>query len=195
MAKFPAFAAVAALALVPLSAAQATTETYDISWTGTDGYSMTGVFSFDSSVGSQVRDYDVSSLSIDVFQNGVSLGTWTLPSTPNSNFNFNFDADTGSFDVGGNSTGDNGQLWNYSRTITGGAVGFASYNQQEVYSTTYSPTPLGLQNDLTALKATLVTGAVPEPVSWAMFIGGFGVLGATLRRRRPAFAAVSVSSV
>jgi hypothetical protein len=31
-----------------------------------------------------------------------------------------------------------------------------------------------------------VTGAVPEPASWAMMIGGFGMVGATLRRRRTA---------
>lgn len=33
-------------------------------------------------------------------------------------------------------------------------------------------------------------GAVPEPASWAMFIGGFGLLGAAMRRRpnRVAFA-------
>lgn len=28
------------------------------------------------------------------------------------------------------------------------------------------------------------TGAVPEPASWAMFIGGFGLVGAGMRRRR-----------
>jgi len=28
------------------------------------------------------------------------------------------------------------------------------------------------------------TGAVPEPASWAMFIGGFGLIGSALRRRR-----------
>lgn len=28
--------------------------------------------------------------------------------------------------------------------------------------------------------------SVPEPATWAMFIGGFGLVGSTLRRRRPA---------
>jgi len=32
------------------------------------------------------------------------------------------------------------------------------------------------------------TAAVPEPASWAMLIGGFGMLGGALRRRRAAFA-------
>nr|WP_293969539.1 PEPxxWA-CTERM sorting domain-containing protein [Sphingomonas sp.] len=26
---------------------------------------------------------------------------------------------------------------------------------------------------------------MPEPATWAMFIGGFGLVGATMRRRRP----------
>jgi hypothetical protein len=34
-------------------------------------------------------------------------------------------------------------------------------------------------------------GVVPEPATWAMLIAGFGLVGATLRRRRPAFGAVS----
>ena len=32
------------------------------------------------------------------------------------------------------------------------------------------------------------TGAVPEPASWAMMIAGFGLVGASMRRRRPAVA-------
>ena len=29
-----------------------------------------------------------------------------------------------------------------------------------------------------------VVGAVPEPATWAMMIGGFGIAGASMRRRR-----------
>jgi hypothetical protein len=37
--------------------------------------------------------------------------------------------------------------------------------------------------------APAVAGAVPEPASWAMMVGGFGLLGAAMRRRpAPAFA-------
>jgi hypothetical protein len=32
--------------------------------------------------------------------------------------------------------------------------------------------------------ATFAAGAVPEPASWAMMIGGFGLIGAAMRRRR-----------
>jgi hypothetical protein len=30
-----------------------------------------------------------------------------------------------------------------------------------------------------------VPPSVPEPATWAMFIGGFGLMGAAMRRRRP----------
>lgn len=37
--------------------------------------------------------------------------------------------------------------------------------------------------------STTISGAVPEPASWALMIGGFGLAGAVLRRRRAAVAA------
>ncbi len=39
-------------------------------------------------------------------------------------------------------------------------------------------------NDSTGLSATFSTGGVPEPATWALMIGGFGLVGAALRRRR-----------
>ncbi|MDO6415908.1 PEPxxWA-CTERM sorting domain-containing protein [Sphingomonas sp. BIUV-7] len=33
-------------------------------------------------------------------------------------------------------------------------------------------------------SVTVAQAAVPEPATWAMFIGGFGLLGATMRRRK-----------
>ncbi|HEX4712353.1 PEPxxWA-CTERM sorting domain-containing protein [Phenylobacterium sp.] len=38
-------------------------------------------------------------------------------------------------------------------------------------------------------RGGLPAGAVPEPASWALMIGGFGLAGASLRRRRSAVAA------
>lgn len=44
-------------------------------------------------------------------------------------------------------------------------------------------------NTLAAFQAsvsgTFSGSAVPEPASWALMVGGFGMLGATMRRRRP----------
>jgi hypothetical protein len=38
----------------------------------------------------------------------------------------------------------------------------------------------------TETRTSDTTGAVPEPASWAMMIAGFGLVGATMRRRRTA---------
>ena len=35
----------------------------------------------------------------------------------------------------------------------------------------------------TAITASVAAGAVPEPATWAMMIGGFGLAGAAMRRR------------
>lgn len=53
-----------------------------------------------------------------------------------------------------------------------------------------SPTPQGLGDEGWGLRSIRVegiepgAGAVPEPATWAMFIGGFGLVGAALRHRR-----------
>lgn len=41
---------------------------------------------------------------------------------------------------------------------------------------------------LSGITVTDTTAAVPEPASWAMFIGGFGMLGGAMRRRRTTLA-------
>ncbi|RYY08645.1 MAG: PEP-CTERM sorting domain-containing protein [Alphaproteobacteria bacterium] len=56
-------------------------------------------------------------------------------------------------------------------TGTGTSLGFPATITQLVY-----------ENSGAALTVAAV-GAVPEPTTWAMLIGGFGVLGATMRRR------------
>jgi hypothetical protein len=42
--------------------------------------------------------------------------------------------------------------------------------------------PFSLLDDV---SLTEHVGAVPEPATWAMFIGGFGLVGSAMRRRRP----------
>lgn len=49
-----------------------------------------------------------------------------------------------------------------------------------------SPDAIWNSGTLTLTYAPAATAAVPEPATWAMLIGGFGAMGATLRRRRTA---------
>ena len=56
-----------------------------------------------------------------------------------------------------------------------------SYGYSVAGGASYGPNRLG--------RVTLEgAGAVPEPASWAMMVGGFGLLGATLRRRKAVIA-------
>jgi hypothetical protein len=50
-----------------------------------------------------------------------------------------------------------------------------------------SGVPIGVRIDGSGVAGG--TGGVPEPASWALMIGGFGLAGAALRRRRLALAA------
>lgn len=55
--------------------------------------------------------------------------------------------------------------------FTDGRFGFYNYSQAQV---TYA----GITNDVLPIP-----GAIPEPATWAMIIGGFGIVGGALRRR------------
>ena len=46
------------------------------------------------------------------------------------------------------------------------------------------PEVAGLPYDSAGWSMTPINGAVPEPDSWALLIAGFGLVGATLRRRK-----------
>jgi len=91
---------------------------YNFEWTGTDGYSMHGMFSFDDEYADDgaIRDGEVISLMFEGFLNGVSIGSNSTAHLLDG-FNFNFNALTGQFFLGGNSREDEGQQW------TSGSVG------------------------------------------------------------------------
>jgi len=67
-----------------------------------------------------------------------------------------------------------------SLTVTGVPILNGVMNTIEVKGTT-SATAVAATYTGTA---TFNAGAVPEPASWAMMIGGFGLIGAAMRRRR-----------
>lgn len=75
---------------------------------------------------------------------------------------------------------------NIMLATTNSFVGFVSTSglQQVTMSTFRS----GVNRYPTVNDVTLGTGAIPEPASWALLIAGFGLVGASLRRRRLAMA-------
>lgn len=62
---------------------------------------------------------------------------------------------------------------NLNGTFGDGRFGFYNYSQAQV---TYA----GIEDDILPPPPT---GAVPEPATWAMMIGGFGLVGGAMRRR------------
>jgi hypothetical protein len=106
-----------------------------------------------------------------------------------------FDAYLNVFDAGGTSLRANDDA--STTNGAGGSVhGFDSYltytfNNAGTYfarvgNCCVSPQSSGNGYELqvSIQNHALTAGAVPEPATWAMMIGGFGLAGATLRRRR-----------
>ena len=65
--------------------------------------------------------------------------------------------------------------------------GQAGFTQSLTAGTNYSAVIAGDENESLGdydLSIDLVTASIPEPASWALMIGGFGLVGVAARRRR-----------
>ena len=99
----------------------------------------------------------------DTFQDSTFTVVLRLGSLAVDSFTFNAPNDVAAF-VGASSTS---QFNNVQIRETVGGV------EDEFFGQFYT-------------SASLPTGGVPEPASWALMLGGFGLMGAALRRRRHA---------
>jgi PEP-CTERM motif len=76
-----------------------------------------------------------------------------------------------------------------SGTVTAPRVGHIDVSLGDIFNQTglvlqFGPTGLNTGIDNVRFSvANLTPGAVPEPASWAMMIAGFGLVGASMRRR------------
>ncbi len=176
-----------------LTATNVAAATYNIDWTGNNGYSMTGLLSFDDALmdTGAIDETQISELSIDVMLNGVSLGTRSLtddgPGSHASTFNLNFDTTVGQFIVGGHSLSISGQNW---FTSSGGSrcdtVGFSSGAGAQGICQGFwsfsSSIPIGQPT----LNATLAMSVVPLPAGGLLLLTAMGGLGIARRRRKTA---------
>lgn len=71
-------------------------------------------------------------------------------------------------------------------SFNNGGVQTPTY-QRQLYGDSIDRAP-GIYDLAYSLYGEAAAGAVPEPASWALMIGGFGLVGAALRRRRTSVA-------
>ncbi len=84
----------------------------------------------------------------------------------------------------------NNVLLNPPGTVTGGPFGATSWST--ISTGAFDVTAgsiltfraVGTSDSLGGYVDNITLSAVPEPATWAMMIGGFGIVGGTLRRRR-----------
>ena len=160
---------------------------FDISWTGSGGYSMTGMFGYDESLinTGAIDETQISGMMIEVFLNNASQGTWDLSIDGIfATFNFNFDTTTETFLVGGKSDSLTGQEWNFNpsgSTCPAPGVGFGSGSGAQLLCVNNGG-PVGL---IVIASSTLsASRKVPEPSTLALFAIGLAGLGFVTRRRR-----------
>lgn len=81
---------------------------------------------------------------------------------------------------------DGGQTFTFlNQAITGdGRFGFRGINGQSIASVSFTVNNGGIVDVRQVRLDPVFAAVVPEPASWAMMLGGFGLLGAAARRRK-----------
>lgn len=163
---------------------------FNISWTGANNYTMTGMFGYDDSLinTGAIDETQLDFFMIEGFLNGGSIGTWDLADgvTTSFPFNFNFDTNTEAFLVSGGGTSNTGQLWNLDGNPGLGFIINGPGNNQGfsldglIIANSFLPTS---PSNLSATRKA--SAPIPEPST--MLLLGTGLAGIIAwRRKHPA---------
>lgn len=160
---------------------------FNISWTGINDYTMTGMFGYNDSLinTGAIDKTQIDSLMIEGFLNNVSIGTWDLADGQGAGappFNFNFDTTAETFLVGGNSDTNTGQRWNFLGNpglgfVSGGAAQGLTLNGVFIgdSSSPFSPSTL--------VATQKASAPIPEPSTMILFGTGLASIIAWQRKR------------
>lgn len=192
--------------------ASATVMTYDMSWTGVQGFSITGAFSFDDAKlpASQVVTFpELEFFEATAFKpDGTALETYffsrsdySIFSTSSFNINFNFEADTGTLRQAGTpapfsseglffgeivSSNLNPNGWAiYGGSSCGALAGFIMVlDEPSLGCITFKDYSRENYIQVTLRGQTQADVQIPEPGTLAMFGFGLASLGFAARRKR-----------
>lgn len=120
------------------------------------------------------------------YNGGVSVGSWA--STSSSDLFWQFVAGSGANETGGHLQLMTIAQWTASAFFTGAAtvsglsVGAGSGASAGYHA--YVDNVAFTRDGTTTTYNFEVQSAVPEPATWAMMLGGFGMVGGAMRRRR-----------
>ncbi|MBV1879116.1 MAG: PEP-CTERM sorting domain-containing protein [Pseudomonadales bacterium] len=159
-------------AMLVTGAAQAGVVSYDFTWTGNNNHSMVGMFTGeDANADNILRDFEISSLTFELFNGSGSLGTTSGAQAFSSTFNFNFSLTLETF-LDGNSSNGDGQQWN----VGGPGAGFFDGSVSAGLSVDGAVVGGSGTTDPQNYTATLQTTSVPEPGTFALLaLGLFGL--------------------
>ncbi|MEM7221958.1 MAG: PEP-CTERM sorting domain-containing protein [Pseudomonadota bacterium] len=164
---------------------------FNIDWTGSGGYTLEGMFSYDDSlIGTgPIDESSLDTFMIEGFFNGGSVGTWDFFAdgiSAGAGFNFNFDTTSEMFLVGGVTGSASGQAWNIEPVVgvCTADFGFGSGSTGQGLCVGG-----GLAGLISPSQSTLTASRkqVPEPGTLALFL--IGILGLAIATRRKTAAA------
>ena len=187
--------AAATLALaMPLVSAQAATMTYTISGNGSGNLGGTAFNNADFSFtlvgdtanlsGNELNPLSSATASIAGFADTTFLISTRLGQ---SSFNAVYFSRTSGLDLFDFSLAGPVDLGTDFGPLTGTSV--FTLNQFQGVATSGGALSFNASSDVQFSGTGAVTPGVPEPASWALMIAGFGLVGASMRRRRAAVAA------
>ncbi len=171
--------AVCAASLLVAGAAGATSKVFEYDLLGSPV--ATGSFSYTTGMTGVLGYGDLSAFSVSVGGHTYSLAD-VLPLT--DYVHFAYDTGANVFDVDPNTCGFAGCGFQSSLSAinSSGTFGFFFNGAPGAYQE-YAGGHGGTFDTIT------ISNAVPEPAVWALMLGGFGMIGMTLRRRRESLVA------